>query len=161
MEQETDSTKTAQWIEVIASAPSRYRAAVEGLSAAELDTAYRPEGWTIRQVVHHVADSHMNSYIRFKVALTEDQPAIRPYFEDRWGELPDAKGGDVELSLALIDALHARWVVMLRGLNVVDLQRTFYHPESKEVVQLDLNIGIYAWHSEHHLAHIALAKAKF
>lgn len=140
-------------IDQIAAAPERMRAAVKGLDDERLDTPYRPKGWTIRQVVHHVPESHLNSYTRFKLAITEDEPTIKPYFEDRWAELDDARQAPVELSLDLLDALHSRWVWFLRSLKKTDFQRTFRHPELG-VVSLDKSIALYAWHGRHHVAHI-------
>lgn len=141
-----------QWIKDIEQAPIQLRAAVQGLTDSQLDTPYRPGGWTIRQVVHHLPDSHMNAYIRFKLALTEDQPTIRPYYEDRWAELPDSKL-PIEGSLDLLDSLHARWTKLLYSLDSITLDRTFRHPESGEV-KLSENIGIYSWHGQHHIAQI-------
>jgi uncharacterized damage-inducible protein DinB len=141
-----------EWIDTIAAAPSRYRDAVRALSEEQLDTPYRPEGWTVRQVVHHVADSHMNSFIRFRLALTEDEPTIKPYDEAKWALLADA-AEPVEVSLALIDNLHHRWVVMLKALNEADLARTLRHPENG-VMNLDTLLALYSWHSRHHAAHI-------
>lgn len=141
------------WIEEIRTLPARLEAAGIGLQDPDLDTPYRPGGWTIRQVVHHVADSHMNSYIRFKLALTEDNPVIKPYHEDRWAELPDS-GGPVVHSLSIIHALHRKWVRLLRGLTEEQLARTFHHPEAGRDYRLDYAIGLYAWHGNHHLAHI-------
>ena len=129
------------------------RAAVAGLSDEQLNTPYRPEGWTVRQVVHHVPESHMNSYVRIKLAITEEEPTIKPYFEDRWAQLDDAQQAPVELSLHLMDALHGRWVWFLRSLKDADFQRTFQHPELG-IVSLDKNIALYAWHGRHHVAHI-------
>lgn len=140
-------------IDQIAAAPEKMRAAVTELDDGQLDTPYRPEGWTIRQVVHHVPESHLNSYTRFKLALTEDEPVIKPYFEDRWAKLDDARQAPVELSLNLLGALHDRWVPFLRTLDADDLQRTFRHPELG-VVSLERNIALYAWHGRHHTAHI-------
>ena len=137
----------------IAETPARMRAAVAGLTTEQLDTPYRPEGWTVRQVVHHVPESHMNSYMRFKLAITEDEPTIKPYFEDRWAQLDDANQAPVELSLDLLEALHGRWVWFLRSLKEADFQRTFIHPELG-AVSLDKNIALYAWHGRHHVAHI-------
>jgi len=142
------------WIDDIASFPGRLRAIITGLSDDQLNLTYRPGGWTIRQVIHHCADSHMNSFIRFKLALTEDQPTIKPYYEDRWAELPDTKQMTVESSLKILEGLHERWTHLLRALTQTDYARTFYHPETKKTIRLDENIGIYAWHSNHHLAHI-------
>lgn len=143
------------WIDEIRRAPAGYRAAVAGMTQQQLDTPYRPGGWTVRQVVHHVADSHANSYIRFRLALTEDEPLIKPYHEALWAELPDAKSAPVELSLDLIDSLHARWVLLLETLAPSHLARTFRHPE-RGLMSLDKNLALYAWHCRHHLAHIAL-----
>jgi hypothetical protein len=140
-------------IDQIAAAPTKLRAAVEGLSAQQLDTPYRPDGWTIRQVVHHLPDSHLNSYIRFRLALTEDEPTIKPYYENRWAELDDARHAPIDLSLALLEALHRRWVLLLRSLRPQDLARTFIHPELG-VVDLEKNFSLYAWHGRHHVAHI-------
>jgi hypothetical protein len=141
------------WIDDIERLPAALRAAVERLTPGQLDTPYRPGGWTVRQVVHHVVDSHLNSFIRFKWALTESRPTIKAYFEDRWAELPDYSDTPIETSLRLLEALHERWVFLLRGLDADDLQREFVHPDSGPV-RLDMNVGIYAWHGRHHLAHI-------
>ncbi len=142
-----------QFIDQIAQTPARLRAAVNGLSDEQLDTRYRPDGWTVRQVVHHVPDSHLNSYCRFKLALTEDQPAIKGYAEDRWAELPDGRGGPVEVSLRLLECLHSRWVALLRSLTEAEWKRTFRHSELG-LVRLDQNAALYAWHGRHHEAHI-------
>lgn len=149
----------AQWIGDIETFPKRLRALVEELSVEELNWKYRPDGWCIKQVVHHCSDSHLNSIIRFKWTLTEDTPTIKAYFEDRWAELPDSKDNDLALSLNLIDALHAKWVRILRSLTDEQLERTFFHPESQRHIGLKENIGIYAWHCNHHLAHIKQALA--
>ena len=140
-------------IDEISAAPEKMRAAVSGLSAEQLDTPYRPEGWTVRQVVHHVPESHLTSYIRFKLALTEDEPTIKPYFEDRWAQLDDARQAPISLSLDLLDAVHGRWVWFLRSLKPDDFQRTFRHPEIG-IVSLDKNVALYAWHGPHHVAQI-------
>jgi DinB family protein len=140
-------------IDNIEQAPAQLRAAVQGLSDSQLDTPYRPDGWTVRQVVHHVPDSHANAYIRFKLAITEEEPTIRPYFEDRWAELPEAKSAPIELSLALLEALHQRWVIVLRNLKADDFKRTFRHPDLG-VVSLEKNTALYSWHGQHHVAHI-------
>lgn len=142
-----------QFIQQIAAAPERFRAAVHGLDDAQLDTPYRPGGWTIRQVVHHVVDSHVNSYIRFRLALTEDNPLIKPYNQTAWAELPDARTAPVETSLQFLEALHCRWVALLNALPEAAFARTFRHPELGEV-RLDTNLALYAWHSRHHAAHI-------
>ena len=136
--------------------PSRIRALVTGLSDAQLDTPYRPGGWTIRQVVHHLPDSHLNSYVRMKLAVTEDTPIVRPYHEERWAELPEAKSGPVDMSVALLEALHRRWVAFLRALPESDYARAFSHAEWGRV-PIDEAIGMYAWHCRHHTAHIELA----
>lgn len=133
-------------------APAKMRAAVADLNDQQLDTPYRPEGWTVRQVVHHVPDSHLNSYMRFKLALTEDMPTIRTYHEDRWAELPDSSA-PIEVSLNLLESLHRRWIILLRALTNDDLRRSFQHPEWGNV-NLDQAIGMYAWHGRHHVAHI-------
>ncbi|MEP6569311.1 MAG: YfiT family bacillithiol transferase [Acidobacteriota bacterium] len=137
----------------IEEAPAHMRAAVAGLNEQQLDTPYRPEGWTVRQVVHHVPESHLTSYIRFKLALTEEEPTIKPYFEDRWAKLDDARQAPIALSLNLLDALHARWVWFLRSLKPEDFQRTFLHPELG-TVSLEKNVALYAWHGQHHVAQI-------
>ncbi|MCR6109111.1 bacillithiol transferase BstA [Bacillus sp. A301a_S52] len=140
------------WIEEMAKFTEDLRGAVKGLTDQQLDTPYREGGWTVRQVVHHLPDSHMNAYIRCKWALTEDKPTIKPYLEAEWAELPDASM-PVDVSLALLDALHNRWMTLLTSLEPVDLEKTFRHPESG-IVKLGISIGIYAWHGRHHLAHI-------
>jgi len=137
----------------IAEAPANLRTAVEGLRSEQLDTPYRPEGWTVRQVVHHVPDSHLNSYCRLKLALTEDEPMIRAYHEDRWAELVDSRETPIDVSLALLESLHKRWVVLLNSLKAADFERTFRHPEIG-VVTLAQNTCLYAWHGRHHTAHI-------
>ncbi len=137
----------------IEQAPGRLRAAVKGLSEQQLDTPYRPEGWTVRQVAHHVPDSHLNAYVRFKLALTEEEPTIKPYAEDRWARLADTQATPVEVSLALLDSLHDRWVRLMRSFQPDDWKRTFHHPE-RGVVSLEMNLAIYAWHGRHHVAHI-------
>lgn len=140
-------------IDQIEEAPARLREAVAGLSPEQLETPYRPGGWTVRQVVHHVPDSHLNSYVRFRLALTEDEPTIKPYEEHRWAELHDARSAPLELSLDLLDSLHRRWVVLLRSLASEDFSRAFKHPEMG-LVTLDRNVALYAWHGRHHVAHI-------
>ena len=140
-------------IDDIAQTPARLRAAVDGLSREQLDTPYRPEGWTVRQVVHHLPDSHLNSYIRFKLALTEDQPTIKPYDEQQWSNLSDARTAPPEISLDLLEALHRRFVMVLNALGPKDLARTFLHPELGSV-SLERNLALYAWHGRHHVAHI-------
>jgi len=146
-------------IDEIAATPEKMRDAVAGLDDQQLNTAYRPEGWTVRQVVHHVPESHLNSYTRFKLAVTEDEPTIKPYFEDRWAQLDDAREAPVDLSLDLLDALHARWVWFLRSLKQADFQRTFRHPDLG-VVSLDKNVALYAWHGRHHVAHVTSLRSR-
>jgi len=140
-------------IDEIEQTPKNMRAVVTGLSEQQLDTPYRPGGWTMRQVVHHLPDSHLNSYLRFRLALTEDEPTIKPYDEARWAELVDARTAPVELSLTLLDSLHKRWVLLLRSLSGADCSRKFHHPELGEVT-LEKNLALYAWHGRHHVAHI-------
>ena len=140
--------------------PQEVRMAVEGLTDQQLDTPYRTGGWTIRQVVHHLPDSHMNSYIRFKLALTEEAPPIKPYNEAAWAELPEARSAPIDASLALLDALHRRWVLMLRAMSDTEWQRTFRHPEITGLIRLDTTVALYAWHGRHHLAHILGTKQR-
>jgi hypothetical protein len=142
-----------KYINDIEQAPANLRAAVKGLSDQQLDTPYRPDGWTLRQVAHHVPDSHLNAYVRFKLALTEDAPTIKPYAEDLWAQLADTQTTPVEVSLTLLDSLHTRWVRLLRSLKVEDWRRTFRHPQLGEV-SLEKNLVLYAWHGRHHVAHI-------
>ena len=147
------AAQRAGLIDEIASAPANLRAAVAGLTTAQLDTEYRPGGWTVRQVIHHLPDSHMNAFIRFKLALTEDEPTIKPYDEARWATLADVQATPVETSLALLDNLHERWVKLLRALSPADAARRFRHPELG-TVSLDDTLALYAWHGRHHIAHI-------
>jgi hypothetical protein len=146
------SDERRRFIDQIAAAPERLRAAVEGLSESQLGTAYRPGGWTVRQVAHHVPDSHMNAFIRFKLALTEDRPTVKPYDERRWAELADVQT-PIETSLALLEALHHRWVAVLRAMTPDDFARKLKHPELGEI-NLDRYLAMYAWHGQHHVAHI-------
>jgi hypothetical protein len=141
-------------IEEIALAPSLMRSAAQGLTDAQLDTPYRPEGWTVRQVVHHVPDSHVNAYCRFKLALTEDVPTIKAYDEAKWAELDDSRSKLIEHSLILLDSLHARWVFMLRRMKPKDFERKLNHPEWDAPLTLDTMLALYAWHGRHHAAHI-------
>ena len=140
-------------IDQIAATPEKMRAAVAGLSEEQLDTPYRPEGWTVRQVVHHVPDSHLNSYVRFKLALTEEHPTIRAYDENLWANTADARTAPVEISLDLLEALHRRWVLFLRSFEDKDFARTFQHTELGSV-SVEKNVALYAWHGRHHVAHI-------
>ena len=147
-------------IEAIAKAPAAMRSAVNGLTDAQLDTPYRPGGWTVRQVVHHVPDSHMNAFTRFKLALTEDAPTIKPYDEAKWAELEDGKSKLVEHSLTLLDALHARWVFLLERLKPADFERTVIHPEHDAPMSLDALLSMYSWHGKHHVAHITALRER-
>jgi uncharacterized damage-inducible protein DinB len=140
-------------IDAIAAAPAMLRTAVQGLSDAQVDTPYRPGGWTVRQLVHHVADSHMNAYTRFRLALTEDTPTIKPYDEKAWAELPDMRALPVAVSLDLLDRLHERLVFMLRATPASAFARTLNHPENGPMT-LDALLGVYAWHGRHHTAHV-------
>ena len=142
-----------QFLEDVAATPANLRAAAKGLSDKQLDTPYRPEGWTVRQVVHHVPDSHLNAYIRFKLALTEEEPMIKPYAEDKWAQLADTANTPVEVSLTLLESLHDRWVRLLRSLQSEDWKRTFRHPELG-VMYLDKTLALYSWHGRHPVAHI-------
>ncbi len=148
-----DARERSALIDRIADAPAVFRSLVQPLGDAELDTPYRPAGWTIRQVIHHVPDSHMNAYVRMKLAATENAPAIRPYEESLWAELPEAKTGPVAMSLDLLDALHRRWVAFLRALPESAFARTFVHPEWG-TVSIERAIAMYEWHCRHHAAHI-------
>jgi uncharacterized damage-inducible protein DinB len=141
-------------IERVERTPAALRAAVRGLSEAQLATPYRPGGWTVRQVVHHVPDSHLNAYTRFKLALTEDTPTIKPYDEAKWAELPDGKSKLVEHSLTLLDALHARWVFLLERLKASDFGLKVNHPDWDSPMSLDDLLAMYSWHGKHHVAHI-------
>jgi DinB superfamily len=175
------SSERAGFTRVLEETPANLRAAVAGLSESQLDTPYRPDGWTVRQVVHHVPDSHMNAYIRVKLALTEDKPIIKPYDETAWALLSDSRGS-CEVSLALLEALHSRWVDLWRNLNESDWQRGFVHPEMLKsdqakaaenpewaqgfaadqfgVITLEQALGTYAWHSRHHVAHVTQLRAR-
>jgi uncharacterized damage-inducible protein DinB len=142
----------ADFIEQIAAAPQHLRRAVTGLDDRQLDTAYRPGGWTVRQVVHHVPDSHLNAYVRFKLALTEDEPAVKTYDETRWAVTPETRE-PIEVSLALLEALHGRWVLLMRGMTPADFARKIRHPEWGTPT-LDAMLAMYAWHGRHHTAHV-------
>jgi hypothetical protein len=148
------------WINDLSTFPEKIKKELIGLPDEQLDTPYRPGGWTIRQVVHHCADSHMNSFTRFKLALTEEQPIIKPYFEERWAELTDSKKIPIAPSLKIIEGIHERWTALIRSLSEEEKTRTFIHPEHGKTFQLDEVIGFYAWHSNHHLAHITTMKKR-
>jgi len=149
----TTDEQRRQQIDEIAATPGRLRDAVKNLSEQQLDTPYRPGGWTVRQVVHHVPDSHMNAYIRCKLALTEENPTIKPYGEALWAELVDGRTAPIETSLLLLDSLHQRWVMLLRSVSAGGWGRTFQHPELGPMT-LEKNLALYAWHGKHHVAHI-------
>jgi len=151
---DTSSAKREERIAQIATAPGQLRAAVSGLSPFQLDTPYRDGGWTVRQVVHHVPDSHLNAYTRIKLALTEEQPTIRPYEEALWAELPDARSGPIEPSLDLLNSLHQRWLLLLRQMKATDFERRYRHPEHGKIFTVDEGLALYAWHGQHHAAHI-------
>ncbi|HEX4486419.1 MAG TPA: bacillithiol transferase BstA [Terriglobales bacterium] len=155
----TDAAQRAKQIADIARTPAALRAAVEGLSPQQLDTPYRDGGWTVRQVIHHLPESHMNAFVRFKLALTEDEPVIKPYMEDRWAKLPDVQSTPVETSLALLDALHLRFVSLLREIKPDEWKRGFMHPEMGPVA-LEKSLGLYSWHGRHHVAHITELKKR-
>jgi len=155
----TSEEQKQSYVRDIEQAPANLRAAVKGLSDQQLDTPYRPEGWTVRQVAHHVPDSHLNAYVRFKLALTEDEPTIKPYAEDRWAQLADTQTTPLEVSLTLLDSLHVRWVRLLHSLKPDDWKRTFRHPEMG-LVSLEKNLALYSWHGRHHIAHIAGLRAR-
>ena len=156
---ELDAAFVAASLSAIEALPRELRAAASGLDARQLDTPYRDGGWTVRQVVHHVADSHTNAFVRHRLALAEENPTIRPYDESKWAELPEMRVADPEISLRLLDALHARWLVYLRALTASAYSRTFFHPEAKQTMRLDWSVGMYAWHGRHHTAHITSLRA--
>jgi uncharacterized damage-inducible protein DinB len=148
-----------EFVREIAELPRKLHEAVAGLTDAQLDTPYRPGGWTVRQVVHHLADSHIHIYIRFKQALTEDQPTIKPYDEARWAEMKEACSAPVDVSLDLIDALHRRWVMLLENMTDAEFKRAFHHPE-RGVMPLEPAVEMYAWHCRHHVAHIQALRGR-
>jgi uncharacterized damage-inducible protein DinB len=154
VEGEITPTRREEWINEIAETPMHLRAAVKGLSEAQFDTPYREGGWTVRQVIHHIPDSHLNAYVRFKLGLTEVNPTIRPYEESRWAELPDTAATQVGVSLMLLEALHRRWVILMRSIQNGQWARTEVHPEYQKQFRLDELLALYAWHGKHHVAHI-------
>jgi uncharacterized damage-inducible protein DinB len=154
-----DAKQREEWISEIATQPSRLRETIAGLSDTQLDTPYRENGWTVRQVVHHVPDSHMNAYIRFKLALTENNPTIKPYDEGAWANLPDSKL-PLEVSLKLLESVHERWVVILKNMTEADFEKTYFHPQSQQTFMLGSVLGLYAWHGNHHIAHITELKKR-
>jgi DinB superfamily len=154
-----DQEERKRLIDDIAHTPSALRAAVRDLTPPQIETPYRDGGWTVRQVIHHVPESHLNAYIRFKLALTEESPTIKPYMEDRWAMLPDVESTPPEVSLALLDSLHDRWVHLLRSMQSEDWKRTFHHPDLG-TVPLEKSLALYAWHGRHHIAHITELRKK-
>jgi uncharacterized damage-inducible protein DinB len=158
-EEPLTAAQKKQYLNDIEQTPARLRTAVRGLSDEQLNTPYRDGGWTVRQLAHHVPDSHMNAYIRFKLALTEDEPTIRPYMEDRWAELPESKQAPIDVSLALLDSLHQRWTMVLRNIPDADWKRTFRHPEMG-LLSLEKTLALYSWHGRHHVAHVTTLREK-
>ena len=156
---EVTQEERAAFIRDIEALPAKLREAVAGLDPQHLDTPYRDGGWTIRQIVHHVPESHMNSYIRFKLALTEDNPTVKPYDEALWAKLPDASTAPIDLSLDLAEALHKRWELVLRAMTDRDFERTYFHPENG-THKLDAILGLYAWHGRHHAAQIVASRQR-
>jgi uncharacterized damage-inducible protein DinB len=157
-EENLSDARRSELIAQIADAPGKLRNALKGLDAKQLDTPYRDGGWTVRQVAHHLADSHLNAYVRFKLAMTEDFPTIKPYDQKLWAETADTRG-PVEASVELLDALHRRWVALLKSMSAADYQRKLNHPEMGEV-KLEKYLGMYAWHSRHHVAHITTLRER-
>lgn len=154
LESHPAKAKLDAWIDEIEALPAYMRAATERLSEGQLDTPYRPGGWTVRQLVHHVPDSHMNAYIRTCLTLTEERPTIKPYEQARWAELPFSRTGPIAVSLDLLQLVHARWVPVLRTITADQFRREYYHPEDERTYVLSDLVQVYAWHSRHHLAHI-------
>jgi len=149
-----------EWLIDITFLPQHLENAILNLDENQLNTPYRPEGWTVKQLVHHVADSHMNAYIRFKLGLTEVNPTIKPYEEGEWAKLPDTQNLPVNISLTLLHALHTRWVEVLKNISTSDWERTVFHPEHKKEMTLWFLLGMYAWHSRHHTAHITALRER-
>jgi len=154
-----DEATRRKYIDEIASTPPKLRQAVAGLSEKQFDTPYRDGGWTVRQVVHHLPDSHLNSYVRFKLALTEETPTIKTYDEQKWAETPDVGKTPVEVSLQLLESMHARWIELLRGMKPADFSRKLRHPEHGEMT-LDTLLSLYEWHGRHHVAHITALRRR-
>ena len=146
----------AVYLQQLAELPAQLAAAARQVGGERLQLPYRPGGWTGRQVIHHVADSHLNAYVRFRLALTEDNPTIRPYDEAAWADLPDVAAAPITVSLALLENLHSRWLTLLHHLDEAQWQRTFYHPGNQNTATLEQTLALYAWHGRHHLAHLAL-----
>ena len=149
-----------QWVNEIAALPQQIEEAVINLDENQLNTPYRPDGWTVKQLVHHVADSHMNAYIRFKLALTEDNPTIKPYREDLWAELSDTQQLPINISVTILYAVHIRWVAILKNIKMNEWDRAIIHPEHQQIMSLWYLLGMYAWHGKHHVAHITALRVK-
>tara|TARA_B100000678_G_scaffold265585_1_gene249816 strand:+ start:1602 stop:2153 length:552 start_codon:yes stop_codon:yes gene_type:complete len=147
----------SSWVRSMETLPSRLEEVVSSISMDQLDSQYRPGSWTVRQVIHHLPDSHLNGYTRMKLALTEDNPTIKPYDENGWSLLTDVQTVDVQVSLDLLKNIHTRWIALIKGLNSAEMKRTFYHPANKVKVSVAEQVGLYAWHGEHHLSHIKAA----
>lgn len=154
------AAQRSAWVEEIAALPDLLEETVSGMSEQQLETPYREGGWSVRQVVHHLPDSHMNAYMRFKLSLTEERPVIKPYKENLWAELPDSQRTPIDVSLRLLESLHKRWVVLLHSLSEKDFQRTYYHPEHQKEFTLESVLGLYAWHGKHHRAQISALKQR-
>ncbi|HEX5003097.1 MAG TPA: putative metal-dependent hydrolase [Bacteroidia bacterium] len=146
------------WIGTIRNFPETLEQTIQSYSPKMLDTPYRKDGWTVRQVVHHLGDSHLNSLVRFKLALTEEEPVIKAYLEDKWVRLPDGNCFPVHSAISFLGVLHARWVCLLEGMSENDFKRSFMHPEHGRLVSLYEALALYAWHCNHHLAHILLVE---
>ena len=155
------SDEINKWIKEIEELPVLCRNELRNFTEEMLNETYRPHGWTSRQVIHHIVDSHMNAYIRFKLTLTEDLPTIRPYKESLWAQLDDAQNSAPEISLSLLEALHRRWIIGIKNINENDLDRRYFHPESNKEFSLKTALALYAWHGRHHLEHIKIVKRKF
>lgn len=155
----TSPEQRQPWIDSLASTPARLRASVAGLTKEQLETPYRPGGWTVRQLVHHVPDSHLNAYVRFKLALTEDVPTIKPYDQDAWSELADVRETPVETSLVLLEVVHDRWLCLVRALDPMAFERRYRHPDTGNH-SLDYMLAHYAWHGDHHIAQIDALKTR-
>jgi hypothetical protein len=151
--QEVNSEMRSGFIQTIEVLPYKFRQAVKGLNNEQIDTPYRPEGWTVRQLVHHIADSHINSFCRFKLGLSEDTPTIKPYDEASWAEMADSKNAPIDLSLNMIDGVHARWALLLKSMSDADFDRNINHPE-RGSMSLNSMLSLYDWHSKHHTAHV-------
>jgi uncharacterized damage-inducible protein DinB len=160
LEARVTAPQREEWIRTIESLPQQLRRAVEGLTPEQWETPYRPGGWTVRQLIHHIPDSHLNAYTRFKLALTEDEPTIKPYDQAAWAELPDTYTTPPAVSLDFLEALHIRWVALLRSISDAQYGRTLRHPEHKGIFTLDQLLSQYAWHSEHHLRHITALRER-